>query len=328
MENENISLTIGMLTYNQVKYVRKALDGILMQKVSFSYEVIIGDDHSTDGTQDILKEYARKYPDIFRLVLREKNIGITQNNYDLKHRAKGKYYACLEGDDYWINENKLQIQYDFLENHPEYIACVHKCLFVDANNDPITNQPINGYYCNKEIYTLKEFERGELPGQTATLMYRNIFLDTSKDFSIMYKANKKIGDKTIVLILLSYGEIYNIDKVMSCYRYIISPDGVNISSSYIGRNNRDELMEYLITLEKYAKEKLHISLDMSYKKKNYFVAAVTVWLKKKSDENAKVVRRMIELSGNSLEYKILKYKVMIYKKIGWNLLKRDIRIKV
>ena len=77
MENENISLTIGMLTYNQVKYVRKALDGILMQKVSFSYEVIIGDDHSTDGTQDILKEYARKYPDIFRLVLREKNIGIT-----------------------------------------------------------------------------------------------------------------------------------------------------------------------------------------------------------------------------------------------------------
>ena len=110
MENENISLTIGMLTYNQVKYVRKALDGILMQKVSFSYEVIIGDDHSTDGTQDILKEYARKYPDIFRLVLREKNIGITQNNYDLKYRAKGKYYACLEGDDYWINENKLQIR--------------------------------------------------------------------------------------------------------------------------------------------------------------------------------------------------------------------------
>ena len=231
MENENISLTIGMLTYNQVKYVRKALDGILMQKVSFSYEVIIGDDHSTDGTQDILKEYARKYPDIFRLVLREKNIGITQNNYDLKHRAKGKYYACLEGDDYWINENKLQIQYDFLENHPEYIACVHKCLFVDANNDPITNQPINGYYCNEEIYTLKEFERGELPGQTATLMYRNIFLDTSKDFSIMYKANKKIGDKTIVLILLSYGEIYNIDKVMSCYRYIISRDRVNNYSS-------------------------------------------------------------------------------------------------
>ncbi len=328
MENETILVTIGMLTYNQVKYVRQALDSIIMQKVNFLYEVIIGDDHSTDGTQDILKEYADKYPNIFRLVLREENIGTTRNNYDLKYRAKGKYFACLEGDDYWIDENKLQIQVDYLENHPEYIACVHKCLFVDGCSQKLKNQPINGYYCNKEIFTLNDFERGELPGQTATLMYRNIFLDTTKDFSVLYKANKKIGDKTIVLLLLSYGKIYNIDRIMSCYRYVISADGTNTSSEFIGRNNRDELMEYLITLEKFAKETLHISLDMSYKKKNYFVAAVTVWFRNRSAENAEVVRKMIKLSGNSLEYKILKYRVIIFKWIGWNILKKDVRIKV
>lgn len=328
MERDDILLSIGMLTYNHEKYVRQALEGILLQKTKFRFEVIVGDDCSTDGTQEILQEYRKNYPEIFRLVLREKNIGATKNNYDLKHRAKGKYFACLEGDDYWTDENKLQIQVDFLEAHPEYIACVHKCLFVDESSKPIKNQPLNGYYCNKEIFTLKEFERGELPGQTATLMYRNIFLNTSRDYSIMYKASDRISDKTAILILLSYGNIYNIDKVMSCYRYIINPNGKNVSSNYIGKNNRDELMEYLNNLEDYARDNLNIALNMDYKKKNYFVAAVTVWLKDRTEENARVVRRMISISKKPWAYRRLKYKVIILKVIGWNILKKDIRIKI
>lgn len=325
---EKILLSIGMLTYNQVKYVRQALDSILMQKVNFRYEVIVGDDCSTDGTQDILKEYAAKHPDIFRLVLRKENVGATRNNYDLKHRASGKYFACLEGDDYWTDTYKLQTQIDFLEAHPAYIACVHKCIFVDEFGIPKENMPINGYYCNKEIFTIQDFERGELPGQTATLMYHNIFLDKTKDFSIMYKASDKIGDKTAILLLLSYGNIYNIDKVMSCYRYIIHPKGTNVSSNYIGKNNRDELMEYLMTLENYAKEELQIPLDMSYKKKNLFVAAVTVWLKNSGKENASVMNRMIALSGKPVIYRLLKWKTIFLKIFGWKFLKKDIRIKI
>lgn len=328
MKKEHIMLSIGMLTYNHEKYVRQALEGIVMQKTNFRFEVIVGDDCSTDGTQKILQEYAKKYPDIFRLVLREKNIGATKNNFDLKHRAKGKYFACLEGDDYWTDENKLQIQVDFLEKHPEYIACVHKCIFVDEFSKPIEKYPVNGYYCNNEIFTLKEFEKGYLPGQTATLMYRNIFLDTSKDYSIMYKASTRIADKTAILILLSYGNIYNINKVMSCYRYIISADGTNVSSNYIGKNNRDELMEYLNTLEKYSRDELGIRLDMDYKKRNYFVAAVTVWMKDHTAENAKVVKRMIAISGKPIKYTVLKYRVILLKMIGWKILKRDIRIKI
>lgn len=326
MNEEEILLSIGMLTYNQEKYVRQALDSVIMQKVNFRYEVIVGDDCSTDGTQEILKEYAEKFPDIFQLVLREKNIGTTKNNYDLKHRAKGKYFACLEGDDYWTDENKLQIQVDFLESHPEYIACVHKCIFVDEDSKRIENMPVNGYYCNKEIFTIKDFEKGELPGQTATLMYHNIFLDNSKDFSIMYKASDKIGDKTAILLLLSYGNIYNLDKVMSCYRYIISASGTNVSSGYIGKNDRDKLMEYLIVLEKYAKKELGISLDMDCKKKNYFVAAVTVWLRNPTKENADVVKRMIRMSSHPFEWKMLRYKVIAIKRFGWCILKKDIRI--
>jgi len=319
-------VSIGLLTYNHAVYIKKALDGILMQKVNFKYEVVVGDDASTDGTAEILREYAKKYPELFRLILRKKNIGVTKNSYDLKQYARGKYFACLEGDDYWTDQNKLQIQVDFLERHSEYIACVHRCVFVDENGVPIESQPLNGYYCNDEVFTLKQFERGMLPGQTATLMYRNIFLDQSLDYSILYKASPYIGDKTAILLLLSYGNIYNLKNVMSCYRYIVRAKGRNVSSHYLGKNNRDELMQYLTRLEEYALTELHIPLDMSYKKKQYFVAAVTVWLREPTEENKAVVKRMEKAGGR--EYRRLRIKVVLYKWCGWKILKKDIRISV
>lgn len=321
-------VSVGMLTYNQASYVRQALDGIVLQKTNFSFEVIIGDDASTDGTQEILEEYASHYPNLFTLILRKENIGASKNNYDLKHRASGKYFACLEGDDYWTDENKLQLQVDFLETHPEYIACVHRCRFVDEDGQPLKDQPVNGYYCKKDVFTLKDFERGELPGQTATLMYRNIFLEKDKDFSILYRANPHIGDKTAILLLTSRGDIYNMNRVMSCYRFVRSKDATNVSSGFNGRNHRDELMRYLMNLEEYARSELHIPLDMDKKKRDYFAAAVTVYLKEKSAENRAVVDRMLALTDRKISYRILKWRVCIVKLFGWTVLKRDIRINV
>lgn len=325
---KQVMLSVGILTYNHAKYIRQALDGVVMQKTNFRFEVIVADDASTDGTQGILKEYAKKYPDLFRLVLRESNLGPSRNNYELKFETCGKYYACLEGDDYWTDENKLQTQVDFLESHEEYIACVHKCTFVDENGSPLASQPLNGYYYNDEIYTIRQFEEGILPGQTATLMYRNIFLDRSKDFSILYKANPRIADKTAILLLLSYGNIYNMDKTMSSYRYIICPEGTNISSNYIGKNNRDELMQYLTVLENYAEKELSFSLNMEKKKRNYFAAAVTIWLKSPTKANQKVIRNMLKLSNNKMKYCCLMIKIILTKSVGWHLLGKDIRIKV
>lgn len=321
-------LSVVLLTYNQAPYVKFALDGILMQQTSFPFEVVVADDCSTDGTQEILKEYQEEYPDIFRLILREKNLGPTMNNYDVKKYARGKYFACLEGDDYWTDERKLQKQVDFLEEHSEYIACVHKCVFVDENNSPISSQPVNGYYYNGEIYTVKEFEKGLLPGQTATLVYRNIYLETDFDYSILYTASDRIGDKTAIMLLLSRGNIYCISDTMSCYRYIISKSGTNVSSFYIGKNNRDELMRYLTVLEKYASEELDMKIDMSQKKKEYFVAAVSVWYQNKRREDRQVLDSMLDCCGNKISYRMLMVKTVIIKWFAWNILKKDIRIKV
>ena len=140
---DSIGVSVVVITYNQSNYIRKALDSILMQKVSFKYEILVGDDASTDGTQEILCEYAQKYPKLFKIVLRKENIGATQNIYELLCKANGIYLATLEGDDYWTDEKKLQIQYEFMQENSKYIGCTHKFDIVDKSGGVIKNQKLN-----------------------------------------------------------------------------------------------------------------------------------------------------------------------------------------
>ena len=123
-------VTVWCLAYNQKDFIRDALEGFVMQKTTFPFEVIVHDDASTDGTTTIVQEYARQYPDIIKPVIETENqwqkgglkyiINIMNDNY-----RNGKYIAFCEGDDYWTAPQKLQQQVDFLENHPEYSMCFH-----------------------------------------------------------------------------------------------------------------------------------------------------------------------------------------------------------
>lgn len=123
-------VSICCLTYNHAAFIRKCLDGFLMQQTSFPVEILIHDDASTDGTDDIVKEYTAKYPDkIFPLFETENKYS---NGYKGKmditfnySRAKGKYIASCEGDDYWTDPLKLQKQVDFMESHTDYSVCFH-----------------------------------------------------------------------------------------------------------------------------------------------------------------------------------------------------------
>ena len=107
-------LSVCLITYNHNKYIREAIESILMQKVNFTWELIIADDFSTDGTREIVLEYKEKYPDFIKLILQEKNVGATRNWIDLIIAPKSKYIAYFEGDDYWTNPYKLQKQRDFI----------------------------------------------------------------------------------------------------------------------------------------------------------------------------------------------------------------------
>lgn len=125
---DDIKVSVLCTVYNHAEFLRACLDGFVMQKTNFKFEVIIHDDASTDGSADIIREYAAKYPDIFVPIYQ------TENQYSkgggiakrfMNHKVRGKYVAWCEGDDCWTHPEKLQRQVDFLDSHPDFTACVH-----------------------------------------------------------------------------------------------------------------------------------------------------------------------------------------------------------
>lgn len=122
-------------TYNHVEFISKTLDGFVMQKTNFKYEVLIGDDLSTDGTEKIIQQYRSKYPDIIKIIPRTENLGPVRNLMDLTKYIKGKYVAICEGDDYWTDEYKLQKQVDFLEKNSDYSICFNKVIINYLDSD-------------------------------------------------------------------------------------------------------------------------------------------------------------------------------------------------
>ncbi len=121
-----------MITYNHEKYIAQAIESALMQKTNFDYEIVIGEDCSTDGTREIVKYYAEKYPEKIRAIFNEKNLGMIPNFINTLNKCRGKYIAMLEGDDYWTDPYKLQKQVDFLESHPDYGLVHTDCDLIHA----------------------------------------------------------------------------------------------------------------------------------------------------------------------------------------------------
>lgn len=111
-------VSVLVTPYNQKDFIRQTLDSILMQRCTFDFEVVIGDDCSSDGTREICQEYAEKYPDQIVLCLNKSNKGLLDNYFDVFLKARGTYIADCGGDDYWLTDSKLQNQVDLLENHP------------------------------------------------------------------------------------------------------------------------------------------------------------------------------------------------------------------
>ena len=170
-------LSVGILTYNQVQYIRQCLDAVLMQDVNFDYEIVVGDDASSDGTQEILREYANRYPNKFVLLLGEKNEGISMNYKKVLSASRGKYIALCEGDDFWTDSRKLQVQVDFLENHPNYgfVGTYNTLLFPNGiiKDDPYDYFPVPQKEGDWELYgDVFEFAKYGPVTRTVSLCFR------------------------------------------------------------------------------------------------------------------------------------------------------------
>ena len=143
MNKEDILVSICCITYNHASYIRQCLDGFMMQKTDFKFEVLIHDDASTDGTEEIIREYEKKYPEVIKPLYEKENQwvqGRRGNKFFNYPRAIGKYIALCEGDDYWIDPYKLQKQVDFLENNLEYSYICHRYLTIDQDSGLFYNE--------------------------------------------------------------------------------------------------------------------------------------------------------------------------------------------
>lgn len=206
----NLEVSICMITFNHEKYIGKALSSVLKQDFNYDYEIVIGDDFSTDSTRDILFEFKKKYPDRIKLILRDKNIGIAQNFSETIFKCSGKYIAIIEGDDYWISSNKIQRQYDLLENNPGFVLSYSNCMEINEISG------VNHIVCEKRP---KEVDLGYLLSEgwfmrTPTLFFQNKIIKKFPNW--FYKAYST--DYILQLLLLEKGNAIKINEVMAVYR--------------------------------------------------------------------------------------------------------------
>jgi glycosyltransferase involved in cell wall biosynthesis len=188
--NINAKVSVSLMTFNHENYIKECLDSILNQKTDFEVEIVIGDDASTDSTQSILQSYSKKHKNI-KLIARELNIGLHDNFLDIIENCTGKYVALLEGDDYWLDFNKLQKQYDVLEAHPEVSFCFGNCVtfndgdFVDGRlsykEDFKILEPFNfKFYMDNAISipnNTKMFRKSSIPKPMPTIFHQVIQWD-------------------------------------------------------------------------------------------------------------------------------------------------------
>ena len=142
-----IDVSVCMITYNHSKYVRKAIRGVFNQESNLIIELLISDDFSTDGTDEIIQEELRNTPQgfIVNYIKRKKNVGVNENFINALYNCRGKYIAICEGDDYWDDNNKLAIQYEFLSNNKGFVMSFHDGFIVKENRvtgDMILNNSI------------------------------------------------------------------------------------------------------------------------------------------------------------------------------------------
>lgn len=221
-----LMVSIRCLAYNQEAYIRQCLDGFVMQQTNFRFEAIVHDDASTDHTADIIREYAKKYPDIIKPIYE------TENQYSkqdgslrriMNDACKGKYIAMCEGDDYWTDPLKLQKQVDFLEEHPDFSLCFHNVKIWKQKegvlvDDFITRDvPLETDICDMAV---------ENYIHTPSALYRN-------DERIISFVNKigqvRIGDYVTWMACAQFGKIYKMKECMAVYRF-----GIGIWSASSG----------------------------------------------------------------------------------------------
>ncbi len=220
-------VSVCMITYNHEKYISEAIENILAQKTNFPIELIIGDDCSKDNTSDLCFRYEFAHPGKIKLLKAEKNYGMILNFLRTLRACRGKYIALCEGDDYWIDPDKLQKQVDFLEMNQDSVACYHSARLINEDQEDIGILPGYGDAIDLTIDSLLEKNRTA----TASVVFRNVLRERDfEDIGVLFP-----GDWALYFILTKYGKFNYLDFIGSVYR--IHKNGAWTSLSSDENNN-------------------------------------------------------------------------------------------
>lgn len=269
---ENICVSVFMLTYNQEDFIAQAIEGVLMQKTNFPFQLVIGEDFSADKTREICTNYAEKYPDRIKLILNDTNLGLGVNYVNTHRECSGKYVAICDGDDYWTDPFKLQKQVGFLESNYDY-------NIVFTNNENIYPSGKRNVREVKNIPETSSFEdlvQGNYIA-SVTAMFRNKELSSSLENLIR---ELPYGDwPTYLWISREGSKIHFLKDVTSVYRKDFGTSSIlRRSKSKMGEVNLF-ILQYLQKLPEFqhrlpeidrAISKLKTGLMASYNKEKRF----------------------------------------------------------
>lgn len=230
--SQDFAVQVVCVTYNQEKYIAEALESFIRQKTSFRFNIMVGDDCSTDRTAEIVDEYAKKYPGLVVRVPREHNLGAAANILDVCSKCTAPYLAFCEGDDFWTDDGKLQMQFDYMESHKDTNVCFTQTILKstyeqaadhwykpNSNGEIVIPDSIPGYVAVSELtsktYLQAFVKTGGFYSHTSSLLYR-------WNYSINWPDWMKHGQVSDILILIFQvgisGKIHFIPEVTSCYR--------------------------------------------------------------------------------------------------------------
>ena len=223
--SKNPLVSVKMITYNHELYIAQAIEGVVKQETEYPFELIIGEDFSTDGTMEIVLEYQKKYPHIIRVITSDKNVGMKRNGYRTTKACRGKYIAFCEGDDYWHRSDKLQKQVDYMESHPECGALLADCdVYHDASNKITRSFNYNNgfqLHTNLTIEQLIVIE-GEVAKWTCTVMARRNLCEQviESDPYLHQNENFLMGDTQLWAELSLISTVSYIPETLATYRVL------------------------------------------------------------------------------------------------------------
>ncbi len=248
---------VQTITYQHAPYIRDCIEGVLMQKTNFPFEYLIGEDCSSDGTREIVFDYAKKYPEKIRVITADQNFGMMGNIRRCRLAARGKYIALCEGDDYWTDPYKLQKQVDYMEQHPEVSVTYHDACKVDAAKNII--EPSMLPEIRKRNFSSDELKSGFWV-LTMTMCFRNLIDKYPENYFRVYN-----GDTFLTSLLGNYGSGAYLDNISpSCYR--VNESGVFSMKAEL--HKKTQSLSTFVELMKFYKQKNDIDFY------NYFVKRI------------------------------------------------------